>query len=435
MSMIAKRLASTASNTHHKVVIVGGGTAGIGAANQIIAAFKAKGKPIKPEDIAIVDAAEWHNYQPGWTLVGSGLKRKSELRRPLASLVPPQLLTLHKESVKSFEPEKNTITTDTGRSFSYDALVVAPGLKVKYDAVEGLVGALADSSSGVSTIYSYDTCDKTWKDIDAFRHGNAIFTQPAGVVKCAGAPQKIMWMAWDRWRRTGRGENIKIDFISGMPTMFSVPKYSEALNALRIERGIGGTFGHDLKSIDSTARKATFRASDGKTETKEYTLLHVTPPQGPHDFVKNSPLADAVGWVDVDPATLQHKKYPNVFSLGDASSLPTSKTAAAAMEQTPVLAANLTRFLTSGQISSATYDGWTSCPLLTEYGKLMLAEFKYGLKPDESFSQIYDQAVPQRAFYYMKRDLFPWAYFNHFTAGRWYGRHAFSNPQAKAYKS
>ncbi|KAG9043015.1 hypothetical protein FS837_010130 [Tulasnella sp. UAMH 9824] len=428
-SLVARRFASTASKSHHKVLIVGGGTAGIGAAQQILGLIRSSGKTYTPGDIAIVDAAEWHHYQPGWTLVGSGLKRKHDLRRPLQSLIPTPYVTHHNERMQSFNPEANSVQTESGRELTYDALVVAPGLKIKFEAIEGLTKALADPGSGVSSIYSYDTCDKTWADIDALRNGKAVFTQPAGVIKCAGAPQKIMWMAWDRWRRTGRGGNIQVDFVTGMPTMFSVPKYSEALNALRIERGVGGTFNHDLKSIDTSARTATFKTPDGKVETKEYTLLHVVPPQGPHDFVKNSPLADAAGWVDVDQGTLQHKKYANVFSLGDASSLPTSKTAAAITAQAPVLAENLTKYLATGKIGGATYDGYTSCPLLTGYGQLMLAEFVYGLKPQETFAGILgDQAKPHSAYYYLKKDIFPWAYFNHYVEGRWYGRKGFRRP-------
>ena len=264
------------------------------------------------------------------TLVGAGLKNKADLRRPLPSLVPSHI-GLHPENVASFSPEKNTVTTSSGSTLTYDTLVVAAGLKINYGAVENLSQALGDANSGVSSIYSYDTCDKAWHDIDALRGGRAIFTQPAGVIKCAGAPQKIMWMAWDRYRRTGR--KIDVEFMTGMPTMFSVPKwvlpllwdgilvnavcfrYSEALNQLRISRGVGGTFGHNLTSIDVAGRTASFKNTDGQVVTKKYDLLHVVPPQGPLDFIKNSPLADSVGWVDVNEATLQHKKFSNVFSL------------------------------------------------------------------------------------------------------------------------
>ena len=328
------------------------------------------------------------------TLVGAGLKQKSTLRRSLAELIPPYISHIP-ENVASFDPAHNAVRTSAGRTVAYDALVVAMGLQVNFGAIEGLPKALADPSSGVSSIYSYQTCDKVWEDIDALRAGRAIFTQPQGVIKCAGgqyttlntlfpsqsnyssnvlrflrepvtAPQKIMWMAWDRYRKTGRKDHITIDFFTGMPTMFSVKKYSDALEALRVKRGVGGHFGRNLVSVDTANRKAVFKnVADGTESKEDYTLLHVTPPMGPLNVLKGSSIVDAAGWVEVDKGTLQHVKpeYNNIFALGDASSLPTSKTAAAITKQAPVLTENLFHFLDSGKIGSAVYDGYTSCPV------------------------------------------------------------------------
>jgi eukaryotic sulfide quinone oxidoreductase len=176
-----------------------------------------------------------------------------------------------------------------------------------------------------------------------------------------------MWMAWDRYQRTNRGSTIKVDFYTGLPSMFGVKKYSDALEKLRIERGVGGYFQHNLASIDVGNRKATFNKADGSTVTEDYTLLHVVPPMGPLDFIKSSPIADAAGWVDVDQATLRHKKFENVWAIGDCSSLPTSKTAAAITAQAPVLTENLFSVVDTGKLSGATYDGYTSCPVRVHY--------------------------------------------------------------------
>lgn len=174
-----------------------------------------------------------------------------------------------------------------------------------------------------------------------------------------------MWMAWDRYRQTGRGENVNVDFYTATPSMFSVKKYSDALEALRIERGVGGYFGHNLVSIDVHNHKATFKKGDGSTVETEYTLLHAVPPMGPLDVIKNSPIADSAGWVDVDKDTLRHNKpeYGNVWALGDCSSLPTSKTAAAITSQAPVLTENLFSIVDTGKLAGAKYDGYTSCPV------------------------------------------------------------------------
>jgi len=217
-----------------------------------------------------------------------------------------------------------------------------------------------------------------------------------------------------------------------MPTMFSVPKYSEVLNALRIERDIRAEFSHDLTSIDSASRIATFKKPDGSKVQADYSLLHVTPPMGPPSFIKESPLADSAGWVDVNDATLQHKnpEFKNIFAIGDCSSLPTSKTAAAISAQAPVLTENVFRFLQVGQVSDAKYDGYTSCPLLTSYNSLLLAEFVYGAKPKETFNRLLgiDQGKPRRIFFPLKTTLFPLVYFDYFVTGRWYGPSGFSRP-------
>ncbi|CCL99126.1 uncharacterized protein FIBRA_01140 [Fibroporia radiculosa] len=429
------RWGSTDSKDKYRIVVVGAGSGGLSVANQIYNRFRAAGTPLNKDDIAIIDAAEHHFYQPGWTLVGAGLKQKSETRRPLVSLIPDHLVHIP-ENVKSFSPSSASVTTESGRSISYESLIIATGMKINWENIPGLPKALADPSSGVSSIYSYATCDKVWSDIDALRSGKAIFTQPAGVIKCAGAPQKIMWMAYDRYQKTGRGDQISIDFYTGMPTMFSVKKYSDELEKLRIARGVGGFFQHNLVSIDSRNHKATFKKPDGSTADAEYTLLHVSPPMGPLDVVKNSSLADEAGWVSVDKMTMRHTKpeYGNVWAIGDCSSLPTSKTAAAITAQAPILTENLFSVITTGKVADANYDGYTSCPLLTGYGQLMLAEFKYGLEPKESLANYFgDQSTPRRfarrIFYHLKKDLFPWAYWNYHIKGTWFGSHGWLRPK------
>ncbi|KAF9053634.1 sulfide-quinone oxidoreductase [Hymenopellis radicata] len=418
------RFASTAAaGDKYKVLVVGAGSGGLSVANQIYKRFKSAGKALNSGDVAVVDAAEYHYYQPGWTLVGAGLKSKTDFRRPLASLIPNHI-THVSDKVKSFDPANSSITTTSGRNLSYETLVVATGLQINWDGIQGLSKALLDSSSGVSSIYSYDTCDKVWSDIESLRSGNAIFTQPAGVIKCAGAPQKIMWMARDRFKRSGRLDNIKVDFYTGMPTMFSVKKYSDALDALRVERSVGGYFQHNLISINTSNHTATFKKGDGSELNVDYTTLHVTPPMGPLDFIKGSPIADAAGWVSVDQATLQHTK-PEY-----ATYLRWETTAAAITAQAPVLTENLFSYMTSGKVGPAKYDGYTSCPLLTGYGELMLAEFKYGLEPKESFPYL-NQAKSNRFFYHLKKDVFPTAYWNFMVKGTWFGANGLARPTFK----
>ncbi|RMJ21765.1 Oxidoreductase [Aspergillus sp. HF37] len=407
---------------NHRVVVIGGGTAGLAISHQLLRSGK-----FAQDDIAIVDPAEWHHYQPGWTLVGGGLKSKEELRRPLNSLVDPKF-KFYNDRVNAFSPEDNTVTLGNSDKVSYDHLVVAPGISVNFDSIKGLPEALADRDALVSSIYSYETCDKVFPNIEKLRKGTAFFTQPAGVLKCAGAPQKAMWLALDHWKKAGlynpgnpSGSDIQISFSTGLPVMFGVPKYSAKLDELRRERGVEGLFQHDLTAVDGN--KATFTRLDGQEPvTRHFDFLHAVPKMGPHGFVKNSPLANGAGFVDVDDGTTQHKKYPNVWSAGDASSLPTSKTAAAVTSEAPVLVHNLLRTM-EAKDPEATYDGYTSCPLLTDLNKVLLAEFKYGNVPKETFGNLFgiDQATPRRSFFHLKKDFFPWVYYNSMVKGTWAG--------------
>jgi sulfide:quinone oxidoreductase len=420
---ITKRSFATpvSSNTrHHKVVVIGGGSAGLNASHQLLRSGK-----FKPADIAIIDPATWHHYQPGWTLVGGGLKNKEDLKRPMKLLIDSKL-KFYNESVDTFRPKDNQVNLHSGQNLTYNQLVVCPGITIKYDSIKGLPEALANPDAMVSSIYGYETCDKVFPDIQKLSRGRAIFTQPTGIVKCAGAPQKIMWLALDYWKRAGLykphdpDSPIQISFATGLPVMFGAPKYSKELNSLREQRGVEALFQHDLTAIEGNT--AVFEAPKSKDLVKrQFEFLHVVPKMGPHSFMQKSELVNEAGLVNVDESTMRHKKYSNVWSIGDASSLPTSKTAAAITAQTPVLVQNLLCEM-EGKPVTAMYDGYTSCPIPTEYGRLLLAEFKYGAEPKESFAKFgIDQGKPRRAFYHLKKDFFPWVYYKSMVKGTWGG--------------
>ncbi|KAK7211333.1 hypothetical protein V2G26_018511 [Clonostachys chloroleuca] len=408
----------TASRSH-KVIVIGGGSAGLTVSQKL-----RRSGEFAANDIAVVDPAEWHHYQAGWTLVGGGVKKKTDLRRRQKDLMHSHL-KFYPESVSSIQAEENSILLGNGDKLEYEQLVIVPGIHMDYGKIKGMPEALADPSSMVSTIYGYETCDKVFKTIQKLQKGNAIFTQPAGVIKCAGAPQKLMWMALDHWKRAGLyragdlSSPVKISFATGLPVMFGVPKYSAKLEELRKERGVEGLFQHDLLEINGD--KAVFDTPGGKV-TKHFDLLHAAPKMCAHDFVKNSSIANEAGYVDVDSETTRHVRFPNVWSIGDASSLPTSKTAAAITAQAPILVRNLLKSI-EGKALDAKYDGYTSCPLVTQYGKVLLTEFKYGGVPDETFGKWFgiNQAVPRRAFYHMKKEFFPWVYYASMVKGTWAG--------------
>lgn len=394
------------SQTHYSVVIVGGGTGGISVAARLASARKLG-------SVALVEPSEVHYYQPLWTLVGGGILPKEGTRRAQADLIPKGT-TWIRDSVAAFRPENNTVVLKGGNEIAYDYLVVSLGMELFWDRIPGLRAALAEGN--VCSNYSYETVDGTWKALQAFRGGRALFTFPATPIKCGGAPQKIMYLADAFFRRVGLRDKADIAFFSAGASIFAVKKYAEILNRIIADRGIATKYRYNLVEIRPQERVAVFENLDTKARTEEkYDLMHVTPPMGTPEVVSKSSLADAAGFVAVDKHTLQHIKFPNVFSLGDASSLPTSRTGAAIRKQAPVLVANLLAFARQAPLA-AKYNGYTSCPLVTGYGKVVLAEFDYDGNPVETFP--FDQGKERLSMYLLKRFLLPPLYWQGMLKGR-----------------
>lgn len=396
------------TSQHHELLIVGGGTAGITVAAQLMQQESAP-------KIAIIEPSPSHFYQPLWTLVGGGVFPREASMRPTADYIPSGV-TWIRDSVESFDPDKNALKLASGATLTYDQLVVAPGIQLDWAKIQGLPEALG--KDGVTSNYSYDSVNYTWELIQAFQGGDAVFTFPSTPIKCAGAPQKIMWLAEESFRRRGVRAKARITFASAGAAIFGVPKYRAALDKLVVERSIQTQFGKDLVAVRPKSREAVFRdVAKGEEVVLKYDLLHVTPPQSAPDFVKRSPLAqkNALGWVDVDMHTLQHVRYKNVFSLGDASSLPCSKTGAAIRKQAPVAVANIMAQRCDRPLA-ARYDGYASCPLVTGYGKVILAEFGYDGVIMETFP--FDQAKERYSMYALKAHALPNAYWHGMLRGR-----------------
>lgn len=392
----------------HQIVVVGAGSAGLAVAAQLL-------NHDESLDICIIDKAEKHYYQPLWTLVGAGVFPKEETERDQADYIPDGA-TWVKDYVESFDPENNKLTTQGGENIEYDYLVVTAGIQINWSAVPGLKESVGKPGTGVVSNYSYETVESTWNTIKELNGGTAIFTHPSTPIKCGGAPLKITYLADDYWTKHGKRNNFKIKFIKGGPGIFAVPKYARSLTKVADRKNIERVWNTDLVSIDAENKTATFRNMETGEETREkFDMLHVTPPMGPPDFIKNSPLAADTGWVDVDKHTTQHNRFANIFALGDNSSLPTSKTGAAIRKQAPVTTANILAAI-KGETSHAQYDGYTSCPLVTGYGSLILAEFDYDKKPKESFP--FDQSKERYSMYALKAYGLPKMYWHGMLRGR-----------------
>ena len=391
-------------DAHFEVVIVGGGAAGISVA----ASLKMRRPGI---EIAIIDPADIHYYQPGWTMVGGGIFDAASTAKTMASLIPAGVHWI-KSAVAAFEPQNNAVILDGCRVVKYDRLVVCPGLKLNWAGVEGLVETLG--KNGVTSNYRYDLAPYTWQLVKDMRAGKAVFTQPPMPIKCAGAPQKALYLSGDHWFRNGRLGAIDIDFYNAGGVLFGVKEYVPALEGYMARYGAGLHFFHNLKRIDGPAKKAWFEVKKPDTAPEEveveFDMIHVVPPQVAPDFIRVSPLADAAGWVDVDQATLRHKTYENIWSLGDVMNAPNAKTAAAARKQAPVVAENIVADM-RGLSPRAQYDGYGSCPLTVEKGKIVLAEFGYGGKLLPSFpSWMIDGTKPSRAAWLLKEKVLPPVY-------------------------
>lgn len=395
--------------SHHQIVVVGGGNAGISVTAQLL-------RKNRDLDIAIVEPSDKHYYQPAWTLVGGGVFDINKTVHSEASVIPKGANWI-KQKVISFQPQENTVTLDNDASLSYDYLIVAPGIQLNWSAVKGLEETLGKNN--VCSNYSFKYAPYTFECIKNFKGGTAIFTSPHTPVKCGGAPHKIMYLAADYFRKRRLLDKADIQYWSGGTKLFAVEKYAKTLDKIVARDHIKLNFFVRLEEIDGPNKKARFIGIGPDNKDQEYwvhfDMIHVTPPQSAPDFVKNSPLANEAGWVDVNKNTLQHNRFANVFSLGDASALPTSKTGAAIRKQAPVLVKNLLALINE-QPMTANYTGYTSCPIVTGYGKLVLAEFDYNNQPMETFP--IDQSKERWSMYQLKSKVLPWLYWHKILTGK-----------------
>ncbi len=396
------------TSTHHRVVIVGGGSAGISVAARL---------KRKVDDVAVIDPSEKHYYQPLWTLVGGGCAKASTSERSQSSVMPKGV-TWIRDAADGFDPENNLVHTAGGQAIGYDVLVVCPGIQLDWGRIPGVAETLG--RNGVSSNYEYRLAPKTWEFIRNTTSGTALFTMPSGPIKCAGAPQKIAYLACDHWRKQGVLDRIDVHLAVPTPRIFGVAAFADELDKVIAEYGINLHVNTELTSVDVDGRKATF--ATGGDESKEMTLpfdvMHVTPHQSAPDWVKSSPLStgEGPGYVEVDKHTHQHVRYNNVFSLGDAGSTPNSKTGAAIRKQAPVVAANVVRRLSGGDPTEK-YGGYASCPLTTSSSEMLLAEFDYSMEPTPSIPVI-NTLKPRRDMWFLKKYGLPHLYWNHMLKGR-----------------
>ena len=387
----------------HRFLIIGGGTAGITVAARLLR----KGHT----DVAVMEPSDKHYYQAMWTLVGSGQAAAAPTERSEAAVMPRKATWIRKAAAE-VDPETNTVTAEDGSAYAYDVLVVCPGIQLDWDKTEGLTDALG--RNGVSSNYRYDLAPQTWDFIRETRSGSAVFMMPSGPMKCAGAPQKIAYLASDYWRKQGVLDKIDVHLVVPAPRIFGIPAIADNLDKVIADYGIHLHTSSEITAIDADARKVTVSSvGEGGTDTTlSFDMLHAVPRQSAPDWIKTSRLStgEPTGYVEVDKHTMQHVRYPNVFALGDAGSTPNSKTGAAIRKQAPVVVENIDSHL-NGRPLTARYDGYASCPIVTSTHDMLLAEFDYDFNLKPSFP-VLDPTKPHRPYWYLKKYGLPFMYWN-----------------------
>lgn len=418
---------------NHQIVIIGAGTAGITVAARLL-------RSDSKLDIALIDPADKHYYQPAWTLVGAGTYNYKKTEKPMAGLIPKGA-TWIKDYVDSIDPESNKVVTGDGTEITYNYLVACPGIQLDVHALPGLADTIGKNnvcSNYIDPLY-------TWKVLQQFKGGNAIFTQPATPIKCGGAPQKIMYLADDYFRRTGVRGKTKISFFTPGSVIFGTEPFKSTLMKVVDRKDIELRFLHKITRIDGNKKIAYFsiishhdepdklyyhKKDLGETLTAEseiavpFEMLHLAPPQSAPDFIKHSRLAHTdgpgKGWINVNIHTMQHQVYPNVFALGDAAHLPTAKTGAAIRKQAPVLVDNLLHVMQNEKATNDSYTGYSSCPLVTGYGKMVLAEFGYDniRQSDPLITKFVDTGKESWLMWLLKKYGLPFMYWKMMLKGK-----------------
>lgn len=408
------------SATHFKVLILGAGSGGVSVAARLK-------KKIGADGIGIIEPSEHHFYQPLWTLVGAGLVSKEKTKKEMRSIIPNGV-TWVKDRVRSVDAKVNKVKCVSGKEITYDFLLVATGLKLDWGKIKGIEGQLGQN--GLCSIYQFEDAEKTAQMIQEFKGGDAIFTMPPVPIKCAGAPQKIMYLAEEIFQKNGVRSNSRVTFTVAGKVIFGVPTFATPLMKVAERKNISLKFSHKLVEVRPTERLAVFEkttetSQNGEVKTSvesitmHYDLLHVVPPMSAHDYVRDSNLAFAsgpqTGWLKVDQASLQHQDHGNIFGIGDVTGVPNSKTGAAIRKQAPIVVENMLAVM-NGSSPSAKYDGYASCPLITGVGKVILAEFGYDGKLLPSFPM--DMTKERRSMWILKKDLLPPMYWKGMLTGR-----------------
>lgn len=393
----------------HEVVIIGGGNAGISLAARL--------QRYGVKDVAVIEPKDHHLYQPLFSHIAGGRAQAQEAIRSQESVTPQGVTWIH-DAAAGIDAAANTVTLASGSTVAYGQLVVCPGLQYDWDAVPGLAEAV-HSPSGASH-YEFELASKAWTLLRSMTSGTAVFTMPAGPIKCGGAAQKPMYLACDYWREQGLLDRIRVVMVQPYPTVFGVPEVDRELDRKIAEYGIELRTNSELVGVDAAGQTATIRdLAAGTVENLHYDVLNAVPPQSAPDWLKATDLpaaGDTGGFVEVDRQTLRHLRYPNVWSLGDAAGTTNSKSGGALRKQTKVVAKNLAA-ARKGKRLPAKYNGYSVCPFTVSRDTVVFAEFDDRYRPMPTIPRV-PTWNESKLSWVVDRDLFPKIYWNLILKGR-----------------
>ncbi|MGK3649088.1 NAD(P)/FAD-dependent oxidoreductase [Pseudarthrobacter enclensis] len=393
----------------HEVVIIGGGNAGVSLAARL--------ERYGVKDIGLIEPKEHHLYQPLFSHIAGGRAQAKEAVRTQESVTPKGVSWI-RDSAVDVDGNSNTVTLASGATVAYGQLVVCPGLQFDWDDVPGLAAAV--HSPHGATHYEFDLAPKAWTLLSGLTEGTAVFTMPAGPIKCGGASQKPMYLACDYWRQQGVLDKIRVVMVQPYPTVFGVPEVDRELDRKIAEYGIELWTDSELVSVDAAGREATVRnLKTGSEETLRYDVLNAVPPQSAPNWLKATDLpaaSDKGGFVEVDRQTLRHLRYPNIWSLGDAAATSNSKAGGALRKQTKVLAKNLVA-ARKGKAPTEKYNGYSVCPFTVSRDTVVFAEFDDRYRPMPTIPRI-PTWNESRLSWVVDRDIFPQVYWNLILKGR-----------------
>lgn len=390
-----------------KLLILGSGAGGVMVATKL----RHKLDP-KEWKITIIDRSWQHHYQPGWLFIPFGIYAKDDCIKPQTDFIPEGINFVQGE-ITNIDPVKKVVTTNHGKH-DYDWIVVATGCRIVPDEIEGMMDGWGKD---VHNFYSPDGAVALAKRLKHFNKGRLVLNIAEMPIKCPVAPLEFIFLAdWFFMKNDSRC-NIEIELVTPLSGAFTKPVAAEVLGRLCEEKNIKIVPNFEIAQVNAEAK--TIESHKG--EEVPYDLLVSIPPNFGSKVVMDSEIGDVVGYMDTDPYTLKSKKYENMYIVGDATNVPTSKAGSVAHFESDVIVDNMLREI-DGLAPRPEFDGHSNCFIVTGYEKAVLIDFNYKVEPlpgKYPFPGIGPMSLLEESYInYWGKMMFKWVYFNMMLKGK-----------------